>query len=66
MSAEKVNDELTKSITEWWEFKKAFDKNGVGAVDELHRLQDALTRLRNQLNSLESAVGQQLKALLRD
>lgn len=63
MSIGKVNTELMAAGAKYKAFEVSACRNSASDLAELMRLQDDLTALRNQLNSLNSTIQDQINAL---
>lgn len=63
MSIAKVNAELMAAGAKYKAFEASACRNSASDLVELMRLQDDLTALRNQLNSLNSTIQAQITEL---
>lgn len=64
MTVAKVNSELMAAGAKFKEFETSACRNSASDLNEARQLQDDLTALRNQLESLHSAIQEQIGALL--
>lgn len=64
MTVAKVNSELMAAGAKFKAFEASACRNSASDLNEARQLQDDLTALRNQLESLNSAMQEQIGALL--